>query len=312
MQIADLDYLLAVARGGSISRAADLLDISQPALTKAVRRIEADAGLRLFERTAKGVVPTEAGQAFIRRAARISLEYEDAMREMRQMRSGDLGVLRLGFSRTVNEQMVFEVCKTLLRERPAARFELRERLSGELLPMLRAGEIDLVLAPLPKGETTDMAFVPLYDDHLYIVAAHDHPLRRKSSVHLHHLADAEWVLPSRDTKIRQKLDDIFRHHGIGGPRIRVETDFGNISTYRLIQGTHLLSICGDETLGKLKPSGLEPLPVAGVDFGRSIGIMYRPDAYLSPLAQREIELLVDWKADSAKREGNRPPYPDRR
>lgn len=291
MQIIDLEYLLVVASSGSISRAADLLDISQPALTKAIRRIETDAGLRLFERTAKGVVPTEAGQAFIRRASKISLEYEDAMREMQQMRTGKLGVLRLGFSRTVNEHMLFDVCKTLLRERPAARFQLRERLSGELLPMLRAAEFEIVLAPLPDGETTDMAFIPLYADQLHIVAMRDHPLRRHPDLTLPHLADVEWMAPPSDTRVRRHLGDMYRKQGLDGPRIRVETDFGRVSIYSLLQGTHLLSICGDETLNTLKAMNLEPLAVAGTRFGRTVGIWYRKEGYLSPLTQRIIELF---------------------
>jgi len=303
MQIADLEYLLAVASGGSISRAADLLDISQPALTKAIRRIETDAGLRLFDRTAKGVVPTEAGQAFIRRASRISLEYEDAMREMHQMRTGDLGVLRLGFSRTVNEHMVFDVCKALLRERPAARFELRERLSGELLQMLRAAEFDIVLAPLPDGESTDMGFIPLYSDHLYIVTTHDHPLRRQPELGLRHLADFEWMVPPSDTRVRRHIDDIFRKQGLDGPRVRIETDFGRVSTFRLLQGTQLLSIAGDETVRLLKPMALEPLEVTDASFGRTIGIMYRKEGYLSPLVQRIVELFrlaaADYRQDDS-------------
>jgi DNA-binding transcriptional LysR family regulator len=292
MQVEDFRYLLAVAKSGSISRAAEQIGISQPALAKAMRRIEADAGLQLFERTAKGVLPTEAGSAFIQRAKKIFLEYSDAMQEMRQMRTGELGVLRLGFSRTVNELMVLDVCKTLLQERPAARFHLRERLSGELLPMLRAGDFDLVLAPLPYGETSDMHFIPLYSDQLHIVAMVNHPLRNKANLTLHDLSEFEWMVPPSDTKVRHHINDMFRKQGIDGPRIRIETDFGSIATYRLIQGTKLLSICGDETRKSLKPMGLEPIEVSDASFKRNIGIMHRPDAYLSPLVQRVIDLLT--------------------
>ena len=291
MQIEDFDYLLAVAEGGSISRGAELLGISQPALTKAMRRIEADVGLRLFERTAKGVVATEAGRSFIQRATRISLEYSDAMQEMHQIRTGEQGVLRLGFSRTVNEQMVFAVCKLLLRERPVARFELRERLTGELMPMLRAGDLDLALAPLPHGETIDMQFIPLYSDHLYFVAALDHPLRRRKSLGMRDLADAEWMLPPRDTRVRLHIDEMFRARGMALPRIRIETDFGSGATFSLVQGTQLLTICGDSSKNLLQALGLGTLDVAGASFGRDIGIMYRPEGYLSPLAQRVIELF---------------------
>jgi DNA-binding transcriptional LysR family regulator len=292
VQIEDFRYVVQVAKIGSISRAAEVIGITQPALAKAVRRIEADTGMQLFERTAKGVLLTEAGKAFIHRATKIFLEYTDAMQEMGQMRTGELGLLRLGFSRTVNELMVLNVCKRLMHERPAARLELRERLTGELLPMLRAGDFDLVIAPLPHGQVSDMEFIPLYSDQLHIIAMANHPLRKRDNLTLHDLADFEWMAPPLDTKVRQHINDMFRKQGIDGPRIRIETDFGSVATYRLMQGTKLLSICGDTTKEQIKPLGLTPIDVADADFKREIGIMYRPDAYLSPLVQRVITLLA--------------------
>jgi len=100
METRDLDYLLSVEKHGGIGKAAVALGISQPALTKAIQRTEAQVGLSLFERTANGVVPTQAGVLFIARARKIALEYEDALKEMYAIRSGEQGVLRIGYSPT--------------------------------------------------------------------------------------------------------------------------------------------------------------------------------------------------------------------
>src|SRR5690606_15442179 len=118
METRDLDYLLAVEDQGSVGRAADFLGITQPALTKAIQRIEAQIGLPLFERTAKGMRPLEAGRAFLARARRIQLEYGDAVTEMRAMKTGEQGVLRLGVSPSIPNSMI-GLCRQLLRERPA-------------------------------------------------------------------------------------------------------------------------------------------------------------------------------------------------
>ncbi|CAG4889386.1 HTH-type transcriptional regulator TdfR [Paraburkholderia saeva] len=101
METRDLDYLLAVDEHGGIGKAAEALGMSQPALTKAIQRVEAQTGLALFQRTAHGVAPTQAGSLFLARARRIALEYEDALKEMRALRSGEQGVLSLGYSPTV-------------------------------------------------------------------------------------------------------------------------------------------------------------------------------------------------------------------
>ena len=102
---------------GSIGRAAEALGLSQPALTKALQRVEAQAGLPLFERSANGMRPTQAGARFLERARRIQLEYDDALQEMQGIRTGQLGMLRLGYSPSI-QALVLDACRQLLREAP--------------------------------------------------------------------------------------------------------------------------------------------------------------------------------------------------
>ncbi len=99
METRDIEYILAVAAHGGIGRAADALGISQPALTKAVQRVETQAGLPLFERTANGMTATYAGTRFLERARRIQLEYEDGIKEMLGIRTGEQGILRVAIRR---------------------------------------------------------------------------------------------------------------------------------------------------------------------------------------------------------------------
>jgi DNA-binding transcriptional LysR family regulator len=98
METRDLEYVLAVEAHGGIGRAAEALDMTQPALTKAVQRVEAQLGVPLFERTTLGMRVTQAGTVFLERARRIRLEYEDAISEMRGIQTGEQGMLRLGYS----------------------------------------------------------------------------------------------------------------------------------------------------------------------------------------------------------------------
>ena len=90
METRDLEYVLAVEAHGGIGRAAEALDMTQPALTKAVQRVEAQLGVPLFERTTLGMRVTQAGAVFLERARRIRLEYEDAIKEMRGIQTGEV------------------------------------------------------------------------------------------------------------------------------------------------------------------------------------------------------------------------------
>ena len=82
METRDLDYLLEVHRCGSIGKAAEALGMSQPALTKAIKRIEGEVGLAVFHRSPNGVALTPGGTVFVERARRIALEYDDALKEL--------------------------------------------------------------------------------------------------------------------------------------------------------------------------------------------------------------------------------------
>ena len=138
MNLNDIDYLVAVAEHRHVGRAAETLGLTQSALTRALARLESLAGLPLFERHPKGVIPTEAGLAFLRRARRIQLEYDDTLSELHQMKTGELGILRIGYSPSTDVERLMGVVRRLLLERPAARLHLSERLMHYLLADLDA------------------------------------------------------------------------------------------------------------------------------------------------------------------------------
>ncbi|MBY8605410.1 MAG: LysR family transcriptional regulator [Burkholderia sp.] len=296
MDTRDLEYLLAVERHGSIGKAAEALGLSQPALTKAVQRLEAQVGVTLFERTANGMTATPAGARFVARAQRIALEFDDAMQEMRAIRGGEQGIVRIGYSPTVPNAFVLGACRQLIRERPAARLRLRCRLARELLDLLAAGELDLVVAPEPQQPDPALDTIALFDDRLTVLADAAHPLQRKRALTLADLADQEWLLPEATIPVRHRIDDAFRARGLPAPRLRVETDFGNTSLLQLLHGTSLLCVGGADALDQVTGLRALDLKAGELELDRRIGAMHRAGAYVPPLAQRMIALLQDGAA----------------
>ncbi|SOY97290.1 putative transcriptional regulator, LysR family [Cupriavidus taiwanensis] len=298
METRDIEYILAVAAHGGIGRAAEALGISQPALTKAVQRVEAQAGLPLFERTANGIAATYAGTRFLERARRIQLEYQDGIKEMLGIRTGEQGILRVGYSPSIPGDVILGACQQLVRERPVARLRLRRRLARDLLDLLAAGELDMAVAPTPSGALADtFAVQPLFDDRLVVVADQGHALLRRRKLRLADLADQEWLLPERHITLRQQVDAAFRQRGLPEPQPRIEIDFGSSSLFALMQGTQMLSIANAG--GEAMQRGLRELPlgVEELDLRRRIGVVTRAGAYLSPLAQRLTVLLREHSRD---------------
>ncbi|UDM53602.1 LysR family transcriptional regulator [Cupriavidus sp. MP-37] len=292
METRDIEYILAVAAHGGIGRAAEALGISQPALTKAVQRVEAQAGLPLFERTANGMAATYAGTRFLERARRIQLEFEDGIKEMLGIRTGEQGILRVGYSPSIPGHVILDACRQLVRERPVARLRLRRRLARDLLDLLAAGDLDMAVAPTPSGAlAATFAVQPLFDDRLVVVADEGHALLRRRKLRLADLAEQEWLLPESHITLRQQVDAAFRQRGLPEPQPRIEIDFGSTSLFALMQGTQMLSIANAG--GEAMQRGLRVLPlgVEELDLRRRIGVVTRAGAYQSPLAQRLTVLL---------------------
>ncbi|AQV94444.1 LysR family transcriptional regulator [Cupriavidus necator] len=291
MEVRDMDYLLAVAARGSVLRAAEQLGMTQPAVTKAIARLERELGIPLFERDPRGMVPTLAGSALIARARKIRLEYDDAMRELGEIRAGTIGLVRFGFSPTIGAALVYGAFNQLMHERPAARFQLLERLGSELLDALLGGDVDLVVARIPDGNIEQLTAEPLYMDRVFVVADAAHPLAAARRVSLEDLAQEEWVLPPRRILLRQQIEAAFHAQGLPPPRLRAEIDSNRSAMLGLVQGSRCLSFCGQDALAQL--SHLRPLsiPPDKLDLRRRIGILHRSGAYLTPVVCRLIEIL---------------------
>lgn len=285
----DLEYVLAVQHSGSIGKAAEELGLSQPALTKAVRRVEEQIGLRLFERIPQGVRLTQAGELFLQRAQKLRRDFDDAMAEMHSLRTGEQGVVRIGYSLTFSTDLLHQACKRLLRERPAAKLKLRSKMAHQLLGALLAGELDMVFVPI-HTPTPELAIEPLYRDRLVIAADPEHPFCQQKNLRLQDLANAEWALPAEHITVRRLLDDAFRQRNLTLP-VRVEVDVSSVSSYQLIRGTPMLTLAqygpGFADTG-LTVIDLQP---GELDLDRDVSLVTRAGGFLSPVCQRFIDLI---------------------
>jgi len=291
METRDLDYLLEVHRCGSIGRAAEALGMSQPALTKAIKRIEGEVGLAVFYRSPNGVALTPGGAVFVERARRITLEFDDALKELRAIQTGEQGILRVGYSPTVPDSIVLRACRQLMNERPAARLRLRRRLANDLFALMQAGELDMAVAPEPPDLKKEFDTLPLFRDRLHVMADESHPLHHKTRLRLRDLVNEEWLLPGSNIPLRRLVSDAFCRKGLPEPVLRVETDFAIQALLELLRGSRMLCISGNATANAQR--GILPLNVDTdeLNLERSVGAVFRAGGYVSPLAERLVELL---------------------
>jgi DNA-binding transcriptional LysR family regulator len=289
---------LAVARHGNLSAAARELAVSQPALTKSVRKLEQQFGVPLFERRARGMALTPRGAALYDHARQIEAQCRVADDAIDAMASGQAGRVRIGAGPYWGNTAVPRAIARLQQQLPRLDVELEVGVNSVILPKLFAGDLDFVMCALPDGGALPAGIErrDFLEIRLRIVAATQHPLHARRRVTAADLARYPWVLYQHDRDVMNQLAAVVQRGGAPAPAIRVETT-SLLAVLQLLRSGPYLACVADALLRALP----EP-DIAELRFARDIWSF--PSGALFHASLREftpIRLLIDALTDEVKR-----------
>jgi DNA-binding transcriptional LysR family regulator len=308
MNLDDLTYFLAMAETGRLSRASALVGVSQPALTKALRRIEAELGVPLFERTSKGLQLTEFGSEFRKGAEQIRLTYTETLTGVGEMRAGGAALVNIGVT-PATEALAARAFLEVVKGRPALRLKLKTALSDALLRDLETGALDVVIAPIPAVLAPGLRAELIADEKGWIACRRGHRLSQlERPATASDLAREHWVLPALPLLARQQIEAFFAADGIKGPQVQIETNYGStIALFTLVSNSDLLSLCSAQLRVMAESFGICEVPLANAELTRKIGIITRAHGTLSPLTKTFCAAIADTATDThAKATALRP------
>lgn len=181
MTLTELRYIVAVAREKHFGRAAEACFVSQPTLSVAIKKLEEELDVKLFERGASEVSVTPLGEAIVRQAQSV-LEQAAAIKEIAKRGKDPLnGALRLGIIYTIGPYLLPELVKHAIEMTPQMPLMLQENFTVKLLDMLRTGELDCAIMAEPFPDT-GLAIAPLYDEPFVVAVPRNHPLARRKHI----------------------------------------------------------------------------------------------------------------------------------
>lgn len=175
-----LRAFLAVADQGSFTNAATHLNITQSALTTAVKNLETELGLKLFDRTTRQVEPTLHGRQFAAVAHRFTEDFERAVEDMRAHAERQQGQVVVGATATLITSVLVPALNELAARYPGIRVRLVEVLTGEAIERVLAGDMDLAFTTISPSDR-ELTTIPVMRDQFAIVCDASHPLANKSS-----------------------------------------------------------------------------------------------------------------------------------
>ena len=193
MELQQLRYVVAVARTGNFSRAAEECHVAQPSLSQQIQKLEDELGERLFDRLPRRAKLTHAGESFLPRAQRILAEVETAQRELREAHDQLRGRLTLGVLPTIAPYLLPPIIAEFSRACPEVEIVVQEDTTARLLKLGCACELDLAIASLPIGDDR-FEKETLFTEELLLAMPPAHPLTTKKRVRFSDLENERFIL----------------------------------------------------------------------------------------------------------------------
>ncbi|MEV5876383.1 LysR family transcriptional regulator [Streptomyces sp. NPDC052101] len=194
-----LRSFLAVAEEGSLTRAAERVFVSQPALTKQIRQLETQLGVRLFDRSRAGMAPTDAGRELARRAPAVLAAWDDALRATKATGRQAARVLRVGFVASAANEATREIVAEFARRRPGWRVELRQAAWTNPSAGLADGDVDAALLRLPFPGQAALRVEVLFSEARWVALPSGHPLAGRAEIAFRELWDEPFVAAPEET-----------------------------------------------------------------------------------------------------------------
>lgn len=193
MELHQLRYMVAVAKTGNFSRAAERCHVAQPSLSQQIHKLETELGQRLFNRLKRGVKLTEAGENFLPRALRILEEVEAARREAEDTQALVRGTVTVGALPTIAPYLLPGVIAQFSEKYPGIEVVVQEDTTARLLKLTTSFEVDMAIMSLPLDET-GVEVEKFFAEELLLAMPMNHALAKKKSVKVTDLEDERFIL----------------------------------------------------------------------------------------------------------------------
>ncbi|OXY91783.1 LysR family transcriptional regulator [Streptomyces diastatochromogenes] len=285
MDVRQLKALVTVAEVGSVTRAAELLHLVQPAVTRQIRTLEQELGVPLFERTRQGMRPTEAGAIMVDRARRALNELERARAEVRPAPGVVTGIVTVGLLESTAELLAEPLVRAVARDHPGIELRLMTAYSGHLQQWLDDGDLDLSLL-YNLDSTPSLNARPLVREHLWVVAPAAAGLRADRPVPFAEAAAHPLVMPASGHALRALIDAAAGRAG-AELDVAVQTNSMRVQKQLVLAGHGWTVLPGVGIAEDVAAGTLSAAPLSEPDVWRSI-VLATPRSGRTPPAVQVV------------------------
>ena len=292
MLIKQIEAFVEVVRRGTVSRAAEALGVTQPALTARLHGLEDELGQVLFARSGRGVRLTDAGRVFLPHAERALLAIADGRASVADLASGRAGKLIIGATGSVSSYVLPKVLKRFRTEHPRVELTVRTGHSEQVLELVLAESVELAIVRELRHNDVDV--VPLYDDELTLVTHPSHPFARRGSARLADVVAEGLVVFDRASSYYELTQAMFVGAGVP-PRIIMELDNFEAAKKMLEEGLGVALLPTVAVARELELGQLASVPIvdAGPIHRRMVAIRRNDVGPPGGIASAFLDMLLE-------------------
>jgi DNA-binding transcriptional LysR family regulator len=290
LKLHDVRVLICVVEAGSMHKAAERLGTSQPAISRAIADLEHSVGVRLLERSPRGIQPTPYGRVLIKRGVAAFDEFRQCMKDIKFLADPSTGELRIGCSDAMAAGPVLAVIEKLTRQHPRLVFHVATGAAATLLRKLTERNVELVITRATGAVADEQTYVGgLFEDNVVVAGGTQSRWARRRRVELDELVNEPWALPPDGSAVGAIFVEAFRARGLAPPAATVVAESAILRSRFLATGRFLTVIPEFALTLPGKDPSIKALPVELPGARRTMRIVTLRNRSLSPLA----ELFID-------------------
>ena len=292
MELRQLRYFVAIVDHGSLSRAARVLHIAQPALTQQIQQLEDELGTQLLHRSAQGVLSTDAGKIFYEHAQAILKQLDDAKSAVAQSTGKPAGTVALGIPPSVSGALALPLLTAVRETYPEISLQLTEELSGNLIEQLKSGRINLAVL-FDDGQLGAFATTPLVEeDMLFISRAGSRFAPKKKAIPLEKVAELPLILPGVQHGVRTRVENIMRAAGLSLENVSDINSVAILKSALLADlGVTILPVA--PMLAEIELGQVVAHPISGAAISRTVALCSSRNIPLTNAAAAVRKLVLD-------------------
>jgi DNA-binding transcriptional LysR family regulator len=291
MDFGQIEAFTQVATHNSFSRAAEVLQLTQPSITARIQALERELGEELFERGGRGVKLTDAGRVFLPYVEHILQLLQEGRDAVEEVRNVQLGSLRLGSAITISTYVLPGILHQFCQEFPGVDVVIRTGRSEQVLNMLVSDEVQVGI--IRSLSAPDIESIPLYDDEIVLVANPEHRFAQTAGATIAEAAREPIVLFDRGSSYYGMIHDLFRKAAVI-PNVAMELDSLEATKRMVEQGLGIALVPIATVQREIDAGVLVRIPLTDVQpIKRPISLVYRKNRKRSRTVQAFIDMMAD-------------------